>query len=133
VRAMKPYRVTVVVGMAIATALALLAGCGGDDEETTATAAQETTATATTATETTTAGGASGMQLFVSTCGGCHTLGPAGTNGTIGPNLDEHSPDEEEVLEFIENGGGEMPANLLQGAEAEAVAEYVAENAGGGG
>jgi cytochrome c6 len=31
-----------------------------------------------------------GRQLFIdSTCGDCHTLADAGTNGTIGPNLDD--------------------------------------------
>jgi cbb3-type cytochrome c oxidase subunit III len=30
-----------------------------------------------------------GKQLFVQACGGCHTLADAGTNGTIGPNLDD--------------------------------------------
>jgi mono/diheme cytochrome c family protein len=31
---------------------------------------------------------ASGKKLFVQACGGCHTLADAGTNGKIGPNLD---------------------------------------------
>jgi cytochrome c6 len=30
-----------------------------------------------------------GEQLFVQRCGGCHTLADAGTNGKIGPNLDD--------------------------------------------
>ncbi len=30
-----------------------------------------------------------GKKLFVSACGGCHTLADAGTNGTVGPNLDD--------------------------------------------
>ena len=30
-----------------------------------------------------------GKQLFVSACGGCHTLADAGTSGTIGPDLDD--------------------------------------------
>jgi cytochrome c6 len=30
-----------------------------------------------------------GKQLFVQACGGCHTLADAGTNGKIGPNLDD--------------------------------------------
>ena len=54
-----------------------------------------TTATATTATSGTTtapaAGGnaAAGKAVFVSNaCGSCHTFTPAGTNGTVGPNLD---------------------------------------------
>ena len=32
---------------------------------------------------------ASGKKLFVQACGGCHTLADAGTNGKIGPNLDD--------------------------------------------
>ena len=31
----------------------------------------------------------SGKKLFVQACGGCHTLADAGTNGRIGPNLDD--------------------------------------------
>lgn len=30
-----------------------------------------------------------GKQLFVQACGGCHALADAGTNGNIGPNLDD--------------------------------------------
>ena len=30
-----------------------------------------------------------GKKLFVQACGGCHTLADAGTNGTVGPNLDD--------------------------------------------
>jgi mono/diheme cytochrome c family protein len=30
-----------------------------------------------------------GKQLFVQTCGGCHTLADAATLGTVGPNLDD--------------------------------------------
>jgi mono/diheme cytochrome c family protein len=32
---------------------------------------------------------ASGRQLFIDRCGGCHTLAAAGTAGTVGPNLDD--------------------------------------------
>ena len=32
---------------------------------------------------------AKGKALFVKTCGSCHTLADAGTQGTIGPNLDQ--------------------------------------------
>ena len=31
----------------------------------------------------------SGKKVFVQACGGCHTLADAGTNGKIGPNLDD--------------------------------------------
>jgi cbb3-type cytochrome c oxidase subunit III len=30
-----------------------------------------------------------GKKLFIQACGGCHTLADAGTNGTVGPNLDD--------------------------------------------
>ena len=30
-----------------------------------------------------------GKELFIQACGGCHTLADAGTNGTVGPNLDD--------------------------------------------
>jgi mono/diheme cytochrome c family protein len=30
-----------------------------------------------------------GRDLFIRSCGGCHTLADAGTSGTIGPNLDD--------------------------------------------
>jgi mono/diheme cytochrome c family protein len=31
----------------------------------------------------------SGKKLFIQACGGCHTLADAGTNGKVGPNLDD--------------------------------------------
>ena len=76
---------------------------------------------------------AEGKQIFTQSCGTCHTLADAGTSGTIGPNLDELKPDKARVQTAIENGGagtGAMPANIVTGAEAEAVAEYVASVAG---
>jgi cytochrome c oxidase subunit 1 len=82
--------------------------------------------------------GASGAELaakqFTSSCGSCHTLAAAGTTGTVGPDLDQTKPSKAQVLAAIEKGGlgtGTMPAGLLQGAEAEQVADYVAKSAGG--
>ena len=69
------------------------------------------------------------VELFSASCGSCHTLAVAGTSGTIGPNLDTTPLNSAAVLEAIENGGrgtGGMPAGLLQGEEAESVAELVA-------
>jgi mono/diheme cytochrome c family protein len=80
------------------------------------------------------AAAAEGKQIFTQSCGTCHTLGDAGTNGTVGPNLDQLAPDKQRVQSAIENGGagtGAMPANIVTGQEAEAVAEYVASAAGG--
>ena len=31
-------------------------------------------------------------EFFATNCGGCHTLGQAGTTGTVGPNLDQVLP-----------------------------------------
>jgi cbb3-type cytochrome c oxidase subunit III len=39
----------------------------------------------------------SGKKLFVQACGGCHTLADAGTNGTVGPNLDDAFAQAREV------------------------------------
>jgi mono/diheme cytochrome c family protein len=74
---------------------------------------------------------AGGKSLFVTTCGGCHTLSDAGTNGAVGPSLDGRGADAALVMSMIENGGGGMPAGLLEGKEADAVAEYVAGASGG--
>jgi mono/diheme cytochrome c family protein len=71
--------------------------------------------------------------LFRDTCGSCHTLQAAGTEGAIGPDLDTLQPSREQVLAAIANGGtgtGTMPPGLLTGADADAVADYVAASAG---
>ncbi len=75
-----------------------------------------------------------GRELFVANCGSCHTLDAAGTQGAIGPNLNEAQVDEAEVLAVIANGGkgsGNMPANLVTGEDAEAVAAFVAASGPG--
>ena len=70
------------------------------------------------------------VQLFTANCGSCHTLSAAGTSGAIGPNLDQTSLDVAGVAAAIENGGltgsGAMPAGLLEGGDAELVADLVA-------
>jgi cytochrome c553 len=75
-----------------------------------------------------------GKELFISTCKSCHTLGAVQATGVTGPNLDELGGlDQERVLNAIENGGtgqNRMPAGLLQGEDAEAVAAYVEQVAG---
>jgi len=76
---------------------------------------------------------AEGKQIFSQSCGTCHTLADAGTSGSVGPVLDDLAPDKARVQNAIENGGagtGAMPANIVTGAEAEAVAEYVSSVAG---
>jgi mono/diheme cytochrome c family protein len=76
---------------------------------------------------------AEGKQIFTQNCGTCHTLADAGTSGTVGPILDELKPDKQRVLNAIKNGGagsGAMPANIVTGKEAQAVATYVSTVAG---
>jgi mono/diheme cytochrome c family protein len=43
-------------------------------------------------------------------CRDCHTLKAAGTNGTVGPNLDERKPSIDKVVERVTNGKGVMPS-----------------------
>jgi cytochrome c6 len=77
---------------------------------------------------------AEGKTIFTANCGTCHTLSAAGTNGTVGPNLDELEPSESTVENQVINGGGPMPAfgkeGILSSAEVKAVSEYVASVAG---
>jgi mono/diheme cytochrome c family protein len=81
-----------------------------------------------------------GAVLFAERCSGCHTLTPAGTQGTAnralraqGPNLDQRTESVDDVLFAIRNGGFSgaiMPQNIVTGAEAASVAEFVAKYAG---
>ena len=116
--------------MFVATALAA-AGCGGDDDEETSGGGGETTTEQAPPAESTPPESAgAGKELFANTCGGCHTLADAGTSGRTGPDLDELKPDAERVKAAIAEGPGVMPENLYEGAEADQVAQYVADNAG---
>jgi mono/diheme cytochrome c family protein len=78
------------------------------------------------------AGGQDGKSLFTANCGTCHTLADAGTNGTIGPNLDESKPSKQLAVERVTNGMGAMPSfkGQLSEAEIDAVADYVSSVAG---
>jgi mono/diheme cytochrome c family protein len=121
---------------------AALAGCGGGDDDATgdggpgtftgpapATQTQSQSTTRTSAP----ANGPDGAQVFASAgCGGCHTLAAADSNGNVGPNLDDLQPDVGSVRSQVEKGGGGMPAfgDDLSSEEIDAVARYVAENAG---
>ena len=74
-----------------------------------------------------------GSELFVQSCGSCHTLEAAGTTGQVGPDLDELQADRARVLKAIETGGtgsGTMPAGLYEGKDAQEVATFVADNSG---
>jgi hypothetical protein len=84
-----------------------------------------------------------GKELFHNTCATCHTLAAINAQGVTGPDLDDIGLDTStakarqqsvnRVLDAIKNGGTgqrRMPANLLQGSSAEAVAAYVTDVAG---
>jgi mono/diheme cytochrome c family protein len=95
-----------------------------------------------------------GQSLFVDNCGNCHKLYAAGTYGDFGPDLDQKlapagtptGPDAQgaidgtraQVLSAIEIGyddptvPGRMPAGIVVGPEAEAIADFVAQTAGRG-
>jgi hypothetical protein len=87
----------------------------------------------------------SGRQLFSQNCGVCHTLSAANSVGKVGPNLDQLKPPASLVLQTINNGClqnapsgshqsclgyGTMPAQILQGKQANEVALFVARVAG---
>lgn len=133
--------------------LGVATGCGGDDDatsdDTTTTTVMplpvpttetdttetedetETVETETSETDTTEGGGAdlaAGRTLFTGNgCGSCHTFADAGTNGAVGPNLDEASVDESAAETQIRNGGNGMPAfdDQLTDDEIQTLADYV--------
>ncbi len=113
-------------------AAGLLAGCGG---------AQSALDSADTA---------AGKTLFTKSCAGCHTLQDAGSTSPIGPDLDdafrgarEQGFEETQFYGVVRRWIREapqppapgsypvaMPQNLVEGADAENVAAYVAKVAG---
>ena len=94
------------------------------------------------------------MEMFADNCGACHTLAAGGTDGVVGPNLDQILPTQvappegsaEEVAKANEQAyqgvygrvlnavtcglEGRMPAGILQGSDAQQVAGFVAAYAG---
>jgi cbb3-type cytochrome c oxidase subunit III len=91
-----------------------------------------------------------GQQLFTEKCGQCHTLAGAGTKGQIGPNLDDAFArartdgfDDSTIAGLVRNqiaypvtkpgtGVPGMPANLVDGEDADSVALFVASVAATG-
>jgi mono/diheme cytochrome c family protein len=114
---------------AAATAL-LAAGCGGEIEV----SQQDATAY-------------KGADLFYQRCSGCHSLDAANAYGskppdqkqggerTNGPNFNVRKESRDDVLFAIRNGGfsgGIMPANIVVGDDAEAVADFLSKYSGKG-
>lgn len=88
---------------------------------------------------------ADGAQLFTERCSGCHTLDAALARGskpeseieggerTNGPNFNVRAVSTDDALYAIRNGGFSgaiMPANIVVGEDAEAVAEFLNEYSG---
>ena len=81
-----------------------------------------------------------GAEIFAQRCAGCHTLTPAGTEGSAnrservqGPDLDQRKETMADVIYAIRNGGFSgaiMPQNILVGADAQKVAAFVSKYAG---
>jgi mono/diheme cytochrome c family protein len=85
-----------------------------------------------------------GKELFADSCGRCHVLADAGTKGVIGPNLDDAFRQSradglgERTIESVvrgqisypvedpPTGSPGMPADIVKGDDADAVAAYVA-------
>jgi mono/diheme cytochrome c family protein len=117
--------------LCVAAAAAIAAGCGGEIEvPEDQTVAHE------------------GAVLFYERCSGCHSLDAANAYGskpegelqggerTNGPNFNVRKESKDDVLFAIRNGGfsgGIMPANIVVGQEAEAVADFLAQYSGKGG
>ena len=86
-----------------------------------------------------------GAELFYDRCSGCHTLDAAAAQGskperqvsggerTNGPNFNVRQVKKDDALFAIRNGGfsgAVMPANIVVGEDAEAVAAFLEEYAG---
>jgi mono/diheme cytochrome c family protein len=65
-------------------------------------------------------------------CGMCHALQAAGSEGQIGPNLDQLRPSIPQVIAAVTNGIGVMPPfeGILSSEEIEAVAYFISASAG---
>ena len=86
-----------------------------------------------------------GAELFNERCSGCHSLEAANSYGskpegelaggerTNGPDFNVRKESRDDVLFAIRNGGFSgaiMPANIVVGEDAEAVADFLAEYSG---
>ena len=86
-----------------------------------------------------------GAELFNERCSGCHSLDAANSYGskaagaiqggerTNGPNFNVRKESRDDVLYAIRNGGFSgaiMPANIVVGEDAEAVADFLSKYSG---
>jgi mono/diheme cytochrome c family protein len=81
--------------------------------------------------------------LFATNCGTCHTLAAAGTDGVVGPDLDQRfAPSGANSAESVDGNAaavmqavtcgieGRMPQGILEEEEAQQAAVFVAAYAG---
>jgi cytochrome c551 len=103
---MKKKLLTLLMGTALVMGLA---ACGGGDED-------EGTDTASTD---------AGAKIYDQKCSGCHG---GDLTGGMGPNLTKvgSTYSKDEILGIIKNGKGQMPANVVEGDDANQVAEWLA-------
>lgn len=121
---MRRLRTTIATVTALALAGAALAACGTEDVSVSDPDSEA----------------GHGAVIFAEHCAGCHTLTPAGSQGSglrtlrvQGPNLDQRHIGHEEALFAIRNGGASgavMPQNIVVGDNAEAVAKFIDEYSG---
>jgi cytochrome c6 len=71
-------------------------------------------------------------QAAVPACALCHTLKDAGSEGAVGPVLDEIRPDATRVAAALRNGVGQMPSyrETLSEEQIAALARYVSKASG---
>ena len=119
----------------------VLAGCGGT--ETVSPTAETVVGTLATTTQAAAGDAKAGATLFTAQgCGGCHTFKPAGTNGTVGPDLDKLAQyaktanqgsleafTQESIANpsaYIEKGYPNVMPNFGQSLSAKQIADLVA-------
>lgn len=77
-----------------------------------------------------------GRAVFAEHCSTCHTLAASNAVGRVGTNLDTLHPPKGLILDAIKNGRargqGQMPAGIVDGQDAQDVADYIAATAGHG-
>jgi len=132
-------RSALIAVLALALGATGVAGCGGSEEASPTAETVEGTLPAGSTAEappTSVEGGdaAAGEEVWAANgCGTCHVLEAAGSNGNIGPNLDDSEPDTELVVERVTNGAGAMPSfkDDLSEQQIADVAAYVVESTSG--
>ncbi|MGM0897777.1 MAG: cytochrome c551 [Bacillota bacterium] len=115
---MKKQLMTVLFGSVL-----LLGACGGEEETSPEEPADTGGETEETETETSTVDAEAVIQQ---NCISCHGENLEGAGNFPALNDVGSRLSEEEILAIIENGAGAMPANIIEGEEAQAVAEYLA-------